>query len=122
MICVCARKSVDDLKRGAGTVERKLVSHEREGKLKGLLKASYLRRWVGTPEISGSEAAVYVDNEENYSSRKSAVDFARLVNIYGVLGLRLLYVLVLHVISIGIVNFIAVVYVKGSSILILFSE
>ena len=87
MICVCARKSVDDLKRGAGTVERKLVSHEREGKLKGLLKASYLRRWVGMPEISGSEAAVYVDNEENYSSRKSAVDFARLVNIYGVLGL-----------------------------------
>ncbi|XP_023553791.1 kinetochore protein SLK19 isoform X1 [Cucurbita pepo subsp. pepo] len=71
-------KSVDDLKRGAGTVERKLVSHEREGKLKGLLKASYLRRWVGMPEISGSEAAVYVDNEENYSSRKSAVDFARM--------------------------------------------
>lgn len=67
-----------DLKRGAGTVERKLVSHEREGKLKGLLKATYLRHWVGTPEISGSEAAVYVDNEENYSSRKSAVDFARM--------------------------------------------
>ncbi|XP_011658871.1 myosin-13 isoform X3 [Cucumis sativus] len=71
-------KSVHDLKRGADTVERKLVTHEREGKLKGLLKGTYLRRWVGTPEISGSEAAAHLDNEENYSSRKSAVDFARI--------------------------------------------
>ena len=66
-------------------MERKLVTHEREGKLKGLLKGTYLRRWVGTPEISGSEAAAHLDNEENYSSRKSAVDFARLVNIRDVL-------------------------------------
>lgn len=63
-------------------MERKLVTHEREGKLKGLLKGSYLRRWVGTPEFSGSEAAAQLDND---SSRKSAVDFARLVNVYGVL-------------------------------------
>lgn len=84
MIC-CARKSVHDFKRGVDTVERKLVAHEREGKLKGLLKGTYLRRWVGTPEISGSGAAAHVDNEEKYSSRKSAVDFARLVNICGVL-------------------------------------
>lgn len=71
-------KSVHDFKRGVDTVERKLVANEREGKLKGLLKGTYLRRWVGTPEISGSGAAAHVDNEEKYSSRKSAVDFARM--------------------------------------------
>lgn len=81
----CTRKSDHDLKRGANTVETKLVTHEREGKLKGLLKGTY-RRWLGTPEFSGSsEAAAHLDNEENYSSRKSAVEFARLVNIYDVL-------------------------------------
>ncbi|XP_038886916.1 uncharacterized protein LOC120077107 isoform X5 [Benincasa hispida] len=75
---VLKEKSVHDLKRGVDTVERKLVTHEREGKLKGLLKGTYLRRWVGAPEISGSEAAAHLDNEENYSSRKSALEFARM--------------------------------------------
>ncbi|XP_022148753.1 putative ciliary rootlet coiled-coil protein 2 isoform X3 [Momordica charantia] len=69
-------KDVHD--QGADTVDRKVVTHEREGRLRGLLKGSYLRRWVGTPEISGSEAAAHLDNEENYSSRKSGVDFARM--------------------------------------------
>ncbi|KAL6213240.1 hypothetical protein ACLB2K_012687 [Fragaria x ananassa] len=36
--------------------DRRLVTHGRDGKLKSLLKKTYLSRWVGTPDFKGNEA------------------------------------------------------------------
>ncbi|XP_050366918.1 uncharacterized protein LOC126785317 isoform X2 [Argentina anserina] len=48
-----------EAKRGKSSAEigdRRLVAHERDGKLKSLLKKTYLNRWVGTVDLRGNEA------------------------------------------------------------------
>lgn len=68
------------------TGERKVVTRERDGTLKYLLKKSYLRRWIGPPPLdaSGKEVDSSPDNEGKFfNQRSSSLDFARHVLILG---------------------------------------
>ncbi|XP_057963834.1 uncharacterized protein LOC131154982 isoform X2 [Malania oleifera] len=77
------REKIDhEKKRGnflADAGERN-VAHERDGKLKSLLKKTYLRRWVGSPDFSGNEIEANLKNEATCSGRRSnySMDFARM--------------------------------------------
>lgn len=75
-------KSGQEVKRGnvlADIGGKKLLPFERDGKLKNLLKRTYLRRWIGTLDISGDEAEVYHNNEGKlFSGRSNSMDFARM--------------------------------------------
>ena len=88
------RKSGQEVKRGnvlADIGGKKLLPFERDGKLKNLLKRTYLRRWIGTLDISGDEAEVYHNNEGKlFSGRSNSMDFARLVKIFVTLSLNCL--------------------------------
>ncbi|KAF2294396.1 hypothetical protein GH714_010269 [Hevea brasiliensis] len=56
-----------------------LVPHEKDGRLRSLLKKTYLRRWIGTMDFSGNEEQARLNVEGNFSSRRSNdLDFARL--------------------------------------------
>ncbi|XP_077233835.1 myosin heavy chain-like protein isoform X2 [Tasmannia lanceolata] len=61
--------------------DKSTAVHERDGKLKNLLKRTYLRRWMGRLDPSGNESDLHVNNDESsFTSKKSnsSVDFARL--------------------------------------------
>ncbi|KAI4298577.1 hypothetical protein L6164_032119 [Bauhinia variegata] len=68
------------------TGERKLVIHEKDGRLRNLLKKTYLRRWVGPQDASGNE----IENDPNYEGkffnwRSSNIDSARMKIEYATL-------------------------------------
>lgn len=63
--------------------DRKAVTHERDGRIKSLLKKTYLSRWVGPPNFRGIEAEGGLNIEGNRRSN-SSMEFARLVNIFRV--------------------------------------
>ncbi|TYG74594.1 hypothetical protein ES288_D04G194400v1 [Gossypium darwinii] len=49
----------NEVKQGnvlAEVADRRIATYERDGKLKSLLKKTYLRRWVGAPDTGGNEA------------------------------------------------------------------
>ncbi|KAF3435566.1 hypothetical protein FNV43_RR22655 [Rhamnella rubrinervis] len=59
--------------------DKKPDTHVGDGKLRNLLKKTYLKRWVGIPDIRGNEAEVHVDSEGNLSSKRvNSIDFARM--------------------------------------------
>ncbi|KAM1421084.1 hypothetical protein ACFX2I_003388 [Malus domestica] len=59
--------------------ERKVVTHERDGRLKSLLKKTYLSRWVGNLDFRGHEAAGGLNVEGNLSGKGSnSMEFARM--------------------------------------------
>ncbi|KAG5061711.1 hypothetical protein JHK87_002740 [Glycine soja] len=68
-------------KQGKGVVntgDRQLVTRERDGTLKNLLKKSYLRRWIGPLDVSGNEVDSSSNNEGKiFNHRSSSMDFAR---------------------------------------------
>uniref|UniRef100_A0A2C9VIZ4 Uncharacterized protein n=1 Tax=Manihot esculenta TaxID=3983 RepID=A0A2C9VIZ4_MANES len=66
--------------------EKRLVPHEKDGRLRSLLKKTYLTRWIGTTDISGNEEDARLNTEGNFSSRKSnSLDFARMKIEYATL-------------------------------------
>jgi len=68
------------------TGDRKLVTRERDGSLKNLLKKSYLRRWIAPLDVSGNEVDSSLNNEGktfNHQS-SSSMDFARHVLNLGI--------------------------------------
>ncbi|XP_062176354.1 uncharacterized protein LOC133881440 isoform X2 [Alnus glutinosa] len=70
-----------EIKQGKALADiggKKLVT-ERDGKLKNLLKRTYLGRWIGPLDVSGHEAEVHQNNEGKLFSRRSnSMDFARM--------------------------------------------
>ncbi|CAN6554765.1 unnamed protein product [Malus baccata var. baccata] len=59
--------------------ERKVVTHERDGRLKSLLRKTYLSRWVGNVDFRGHEAAGGLNVEGNLSGKGSnSMEFARM--------------------------------------------
>lgn len=82
------RKFGHEPKQGKGVVntgDRQLVTRERDGTLKNLLKKSYLRRWIGPLDVSGNEVDSSSNNEGKiFNHRSSSMDFARHVVILGV--------------------------------------
>ncbi|CAK7330183.1 unnamed protein product [Dovyalis caffra] len=66
----------------ADTGERRLSTRETDGKIRNLLKRTYLRRWMGTLDFSGNEAKASLSGEGNFSGKRSNdIDFARLVKL-----------------------------------------
>ncbi|XWS54674.1 hypothetical protein CRYUN_Cryun10bG0108700 [Craigia yunnanensis] len=64
-------KISNEMKQGnvlAEVADRRIVSYERDGKLKNLLKKTYLRRWVGALAARGNEA----------EAQSNIMDFARM--------------------------------------------
>jgi hypothetical protein len=60
----------------------RLSNIERDGKIRNLLKRTYLRRWMGTMDFRGNEAQTCLSSEGNFSrKRANDMDFARLVII-----------------------------------------
>lgn len=82
------RKLGHETRQGKAVVdtgERKLVSRERDGSLRNLLKKTYLRRWIGPLDASGNEVDSSLNNEGDFfNQRSSSMDFARHVLILGV--------------------------------------
>ncbi|MED6119150.1 hypothetical protein PIB30_009252 [Stylosanthes scabra] len=59
--------------------ERKLVTHERDGSLRNILKKTYLSRWIGPLDKSGNEVDSNPNNEGKFLSKRStSMDFARM--------------------------------------------
>ncbi|KAJ6671108.1 MYOSIN HEAVY CHAIN-LIKE PROTEIN [Salix viminalis] len=58
--------------------ERRLSNHERDGKMRNLLKRTYLRRWMGTLD-TGNEAHASTSGAGSFSGKRSNdIDFARM--------------------------------------------
>lgn len=80
------RRIGQETKRGNPSTEigdRRVVTHERDGKLKSLLKKTYLSRWVGTRDFRGNEAEGDLNIDGNLSGRRSnSMEFVRFVNIF----------------------------------------
>ncbi|XP_068657561.1 uncharacterized protein [Aristolochia californica] len=62
-------------------LEKSFINYGEKGiapgeKLKGLLKRTYLRHWMGRVNLHGDESSIY--NEESSKKQNSSVDFARL--------------------------------------------
>ncbi|XP_020978999.1 putative ciliary rootlet coiled-coil protein 2 isoform X3 [Arachis ipaensis] len=59
--------------------ESKLITHERDGSLKNLLKKTYLSRWIGPLDKSGNEVNSNPNNEGKFLNKRStSMDFARM--------------------------------------------
>ncbi|XP_057991055.1 uncharacterized protein LOC110648455 isoform X3 [Hevea brasiliensis] len=59
--------------------EKRLFTHERDGRLRNLLKKTYLRRWIGTMDFSGNEEEACLNIEGNFANRRSSsLDFTRM--------------------------------------------
>ncbi|KAJ6345714.1 hypothetical protein OIU78_008383 [Salix suchowensis] len=57
---------------------RRLSNHERDGKMRNLLKRTYLRRWMGTLD-TGNEAHASTSGAGSFSGKRSNdMDFARM--------------------------------------------
>ncbi|KAG6762590.1 hypothetical protein POTOM_033100 [Populus tomentosa] len=58
--------------------ERRLSNHERDGRIRNLLKRTYLRRWMGMLD-SGNEAQASKSGAGSFSGKRSTdMDFARM--------------------------------------------
>ncbi|XP_011030328.1 PREDICTED: nucleoprotein TPR-like isoform X2 [Populus euphratica] len=63
----------------ADTGEIRLSNIERDGKIRNLLKRTYLRRWMGTMDFRGNEAQTCPSSEGNFSGKRANdMDFARM--------------------------------------------
>ncbi|KAK4340156.1 hypothetical protein RND71_041618 [Anisodus tanguticus] len=56
------------------------IPREKDGRLKNLLKTSYLRRWTGIQDSDGNDADTHRDSEANSADRRPTnnMDFARM--------------------------------------------
>uniref|UniRef100_A0A5B6YQB4 Putative myosin-10 isoform X1 n=1 Tax=Davidia involucrata TaxID=16924 RepID=A0A5B6YQB4_DAVIN len=55
------------------------IFQERDGRLKNLLKKTYLKRWIGTLDPNGDEAEAHLNYEGNVANRRAnSLDFARM--------------------------------------------
>ncbi|KAG6789708.1 hypothetical protein POTOM_005827 [Populus tomentosa] len=75
------KKVGSEIKRdfSADTGETRLSNIERDGKVRNLLKRTYLRRWMGTMDFHGNEAQTCLSSEGNFSGKRAnAMDFARM--------------------------------------------
>ncbi|XP_059653006.1 uncharacterized protein LOC132300087 isoform X2 [Cornus florida] len=61
-------------------IGEKSIVQGRDGRLKNLLKKTYLRRWVGTLDLNGGEAEAHLNSEGLATNRMSnySIDFARM--------------------------------------------
>lgn len=77
------RKTIDELKQGKADIsEKRSVAHERDGKLRNLLKKTYLNRWVGPLSLTANVVDPHLNDERNFSGRRSSsTDYARSVKI-----------------------------------------
>ncbi|XP_011628041.1 polyamine-modulated factor 1-binding protein 1 isoform X1 [Amborella trichopoda] len=57
---------------------KNIIAHERDGRLKSLLKRTYLKRWMGEVDIHGNQANVFKNDDGSTRTPKNAVDIARL--------------------------------------------
>ncbi|WCJ17988.1 myosin heavy chain-related [Euphorbia peplus] len=58
---------------------KKLFPYDRDGRLRNLLKKTYLKRWVGESDLGGSEEEAQLNREGSFSDKKfSNIDFARM--------------------------------------------
>lgn len=60
--------------------ERRIITREGDGRLKSLLKKTYLNRWIGNVDSLGTDAESHLSNEGNFPNRRSSysMDFARM--------------------------------------------
>ncbi|XP_044489943.1 ciliary rootlet coiled-coil protein 2-like [Mangifera indica] len=59
--------------------ENRLVTPERDGRLRNLLKKTYLRRWIGAQDFSGQDTQTHLNNAGDMTARRSSsMDFARM--------------------------------------------
>ncbi|XP_044489155.1 ciliary rootlet coiled-coil protein 2-like [Mangifera indica] len=59
--------------------ENRLVTPERDGRLRNLLKKTYLRRWIGAQDFSGPDTQTHLNNAGDMTARRSSsMDFARM--------------------------------------------
>ncbi|XP_061984631.1 uncharacterized protein LOC133703906 isoform X1 [Populus nigra] len=75
------KKVGSEIKRdfSADTGEIRLSNIERDGKIRNLLKRTYLRRWMGTMDFRGNEAQTCLSSEGNFSGKRANdMDFARM--------------------------------------------
>ncbi|XP_060168064.1 uncharacterized protein LOC132598928 isoform X1 [Lycium barbarum] len=66
--------------KSLGEIAVKRTPQEKDGRLKNLLKTSYLRRWTGIQDSDGNDADTHQDSEANFADRKpnNNMDFARM--------------------------------------------
>ncbi|XP_050210515.1 uncharacterized protein LOC126660860 isoform X2 [Mercurialis annua] len=63
----------------ADKTERRLVAHDKDGRLKNLLKRTYLNRWMGTSGFGGNEEETHPTNEGDFFGQlSSGIDHARM--------------------------------------------
>ncbi|KAJ6751121.1 hypothetical protein OIU85_001626 [Salix viminalis] len=63
----------------ADTGERRLSNIERDGKIRNLLKRTYIRRWIDKVDFHGNEVQTCLSSEGNFSGKRSNdMDFARM--------------------------------------------
>ncbi|XP_065870901.1 uncharacterized protein [Euphorbia lathyris] len=61
----------------ADTGGKKLIPYDRDGRLKNLLKKTYLKRWIGESDLGGSEEEAQLNSEGILSSKRfNNIDFA----------------------------------------------
>ncbi|KAJ7967588.1 Myosin heavy chain-like protein [Quillaja saponaria] len=56
----------------------KLATHEQDGKLRNLLKKTYLRRWIGSIDVNGKETDDPTIEGKFFCRRSNSMDFARM--------------------------------------------
>ncbi|CAN4112088.1 unnamed protein product [Withania somnifera] len=66
--------------KSLGEIAVKRILQEKDGRLKNLLKTSYLRRWTGIQDSDGNDADTHRDSEPNFADRRPTdnMDFARM--------------------------------------------
>ncbi|XP_009606148.1 uncharacterized protein [Nicotiana tomentosiformis] len=66
--------------KSVGEITVKRPVQEKDGRLKNLLKTSYLRRWTGIQDADGNDADIHRDSEVIYADRRPAnsMDYARM--------------------------------------------
>ncbi|GLU09044.1 hypothetical protein SLE2022_259230 [Rubroshorea leprosula] len=74
-------KTSNEMKQGNPldeTGEKRIGTNERHGRLRNLLKKTYLRRWVGTLDNGGNETEAHPNNDGDLSDRmfSMSMDFA----------------------------------------------
>uniref|UniRef100_A0A2P2MFQ4 Uncharacterized protein LOC105129798 isoform X4 n=1 Tax=Rhizophora mucronata TaxID=61149 RepID=A0A2P2MFQ4_RHIMU len=78
---MCRRIGPEIKKRSpfANIMVKSPFNHETDGKLRNLLKKTYLRHWMGGMDFSGNEAGSHPNVEGNFSGKRSnSLDFARM--------------------------------------------
>lgn len=80
MLCRKISNGMKEGKHWAEMGENRLVTPERDGRLRNLLKKTYLRRWIGAQDFSGQDTQTHLNNAGDMTARRSSsMDFARLV-------------------------------------------